>query len=44
MQMAAMNYPVTWVTTALVFIIYYCRMNWLKRSIKAAGYIEEGRE
>lgn len=37
MQMVAMNYPVTWVVTALVFIVYYCRMNWLKRSIKRSG-------
>lgn len=34
MQMVAMNYPVTWVVTALVFIVYYLRMNWLKRSIE----------
>ncbi len=33
MQMVAMNYPVTWVVTAAVFLIYYFRMNWLKRSI-----------
>jgi len=38
MQMVAMNYPVTWVTTALVFTIYYCRMNWLSRCKKAAGH------
>ncbi len=34
MQMVAMNYPVTWVITAVVFIVYYLRMNWLKRSIR----------
>ena len=28
MEMVAMNYPVTWVIAAVVFIIYYCRMNW----------------
>ncbi len=33
MQMVAMNYPVTWVVTAVVFLVYYLRMNWLKRSI-----------
>lgn len=37
MQMVAMNYPVTWVVTAVVFIIYYLRMNWLKRSIRRNG-------
>ncbi len=37
MQMVAMNYPVTWVVTAIVFIIYYCRMNWLKRCIRRSG-------
>ncbi len=40
MQMVAMNYPVTWVTTAVVFTVYYCRMNWLERSKKAAGHIQ----
>ena len=34
MSMVAMNYPVSWVITAVVFIIYYLRGNWLKRSIK----------
>lgn len=37
MQMVAANYPVTWAVTALVFIVYYCRMNWLKRSIIRSG-------
>lgn len=37
MQMVAMNYPVTWVVTALVFIVYYYRMNWLRRSIARSG-------
>lgn len=30
-EMVAANYPVTWVITAVVFIIYYYRMNWLER-------------
>lgn len=38
MQMVAMNYPVTWTVTALVFIVYYFRMNWLKRSQASAGH------
>lgn len=37
MPMVAMNYPVTWVVTAAIFIIYYYRMNWLRRSISRAG-------
>ena len=37
MEMVAMNYPVTWAATAVVFTVYYLRMNWLKRSMKAAG-------
>ncbi len=40
MESVAMNYPVTWVTTAVVFIIYYYRMNWLKRCIKRSGQEE----
>ncbi len=39
MQMVAMNYPVTWVVTAIVFIIYYLRMNWLKRSIRRKDWL-----
>ena len=34
MEMVAMNYPVTWVTTAIVFIIYYARGKWLDRCIR----------
>ena len=37
MEMVAMNYPVTWAVTALVFTVYYLRMNWLKRCIKSSG-------
>lgn len=28
-----MNYPLTWVITAAVFIVYYLRGNWLKRAV-----------
>ena len=38
MQMVAMNYPITWVIAAVVFIIYYLRMNWLRRCIRRGGY------
>lgn len=37
MEMVAMNYPVTWAVTALVFTVYYLRMNWLRRCIKSSG-------
>lgn len=40
MQMVALNYPVTWIVTAAVFVIYYLRMNWLRRSIKRNGMPE----
>lgn len=40
MKMVAANYPVTWTVTSIVFIIYYLRMNWLKRSIKRSGLPE----
>ena len=33
--MVAASYPVTWGVTAVVFIIYYLRMNWLRRHIPA---------
>ena len=39
MQMVAMNYPITWVIAAVVFIIYYLRMNWLRRCIRRSGQL-----
>ncbi len=33
--MVAASYPVTWGITAVVFLIYHLRMNWLKRHIPA---------
>lgn len=38
MEMVALNYPVTWFITALVFVIYYARMNWLERCKRHAGH------
>lgn len=32
--MVAASYPVTWGITAVVFIVFYLRMNWLKRHIQ----------
>ena len=37
MQMVAMNYPIPWVIAAAVFIVYYLRMNWLRRCIQRSG-------
>ena len=34
MQMVAMNYPVSWVITAVIFVIYYLRGKWLDRCIR----------
>ncbi len=34
MEMVAMNYPVSWIITAVIFIIYYLRGNWLDRCIR----------
>ena len=34
MEMVAMNYPATWVVTAIVFIAYYARFKWLDRCIR----------
>ena len=34
MEAVAMNYPVTWVITAIVFIVYYSRGKWLDRCIR----------
>lgn len=42
MEMVAMNYPVTWVITALVFIVYYARGNWLDRCIRREHDPEHG--
>lgn len=30
-------YPVTWVITSVMFVVYYLRGGWLKRCIRAAG-------
>ena len=34
MEMVAMNYPVTWLITGVVFIVYYYRGKWLDRCIR----------
>ncbi len=30
----AFSYPLTWMVTSIMFIIYYLRGNWLKRNIQ----------
>lgn len=42
--MVAMSYPVTWVITSVIFIIYYCQGGWLRRCIKKAGFPPEERQ
>ena len=32
-----LSYPISWVLTSLLFIVYYKRGAWLKRRLKAAG-------
>ena len=34
------SYPITWVLTSILFVIYYLRGNWLKRCMKKAGHCE----
>ena len=34
MEAVAMNYPISWIITALIFIIYYLRGKWLDRCIR----------
>ena len=32
-----LSYPITWIVTSAMFVVYYLRGNWLKRCIKAQG-------
>ncbi|MGC2874086.1 MATE family efflux transporter [Ihubacter sp. mB4P-1] len=36
-RLLALGYPITWAIPAVIFIVYYCRMNWLKRCINRMG-------
>ncbi len=38
LQMILLSYPITWVITSALFIIYYLRGGWLKRAIRRAGH------
>ena len=35
-----MSYPITWITTSLFFAVYYYRGRWMKRRMKAMGFIK----
>lgn len=40
LNMVLMCYPITWTATSILFLIYYFRGGWLKRSIRKAGLEE----
>ena len=40
--MVAASYPVTWGITAVVFIVYYLRMNWLRRHVPEGTVLSDG--
>lgn len=37
-EWVAVSYPITWVTTSVLFIVYYLRGGWLRRRIAASGF------
>ena len=38
-----LSYPITWVLTSALFIVYYLRNNWMRRQIQKYGYAPEVR-
>ena len=40
MFMVILSYPITWIITSLMFILYYWKAPWLKRCIRKAGFSE----
>lgn len=36
-----MSYPITWIITGSFFVIYYYKGGWMKRRMKAMGFIKE---
>lgn len=38
-----LSYPITWVLTSALFIVYYLRNNWMRRQIRKYGYAPEVR-
>ncbi len=37
LNMVLLCYPITWTVTSLLFVVYYLKGGWLKRSIRRAG-------
>ena len=42
-QTVILSYPITWVITSLLFLAYYLKGGWLKRSIAKMGFAPEVR-
>lgn len=40
----ALSYPITWIVTSLLFIIYYLQGGWLRRCIAKAGFPPEDKK
>ena len=40
LRVVLLCYPITWVLTSILFMVYYLRGNWLKRCMKKAGMAE----
>ncbi len=43
LETVLLSYPITWVLTSILFIIYYLRNNWMRRQIQKYGYAPEVR-
>lgn len=41
LEMVVISYPITWVITSVLFLIYYLQGGWLRRRIAKAGYPPE---
>lgn len=41
LETVLVSYPVSWVVTSILYLVYYFRGNWLRRSIKRAGMSAE---
>lgn len=43
LQTVLLSYPIAWIVTSILFIIYYLRGNWLRRRIRHMGFAPEER-
>ena len=43
MDTVLVSYPVSWVVTSLLYILYYLQGGWLRRRISIMGYAPEDR-